>query len=176
MENSNLFLTPLDHNVVIIGYSATGKSYFADALMSMYPAYKLYRSDDYMDVGFKESLYKLKNHIMYDRNNLFKAGNLIPQPKIIVEGIQGYRLLRSGLEDGSFFANSIFVLTASKDTRQKRYLMRKDSIQKMRYLDSFDKTLDKIWTDYKVNLKEFKYNQSVPKPRITEINTDRWHP
>lgn len=160
-----LFLTPEDKNIVIIGYAATGKSFFADMLMSLginkYD-YKLIRSDDYQNKGFQQSLYVMMSHIQHMRLN--------GQERFIVEGIQGYRLLRKGLEEQTFFADVVFLMKADKATRHKRYLNRKDSIQKMGYLDGFDSMLNKVWLDYlNMVLQQQKTLKKIP--RLVEVNT-----
>ena len=73
---------------VIIGAPASGKTYFADELKRANSRHKLFRTDDYMNYGFKEALPML---LMDIATHVKKYKN----DKFIIEGVTGYRLLRS---------------------------------------------------------------------------------
>ncbi len=138
-----------EKTVVIIGKSATGKTTLADKLSKEFTSYRLFRTDDYASYGYEQSLYvlmeDLKNH---------------NGPKII-EGVQGYRLLRKGIELGTFQADLILITKASMEDRIKRYAKRGES-DKIKKLVGFDKNLDTVWRDY--------ITAYLPiEPRILEI-------
>jgi dephospho-CoA kinase len=148
-----------DKTIVIIGHSATGKTTLAEYISKLFPQYKVYHTDDYMEYGFKESLYKMMQHLEHKFTE-----------KIIVEGIQGVRLLRKGLETRTFYPDLIIQVTASKATRQERYIKQRFAPEKIRYLNGFDSMLDKIYAGYTAALT---VSSSLTKiPRIVKLKTD----
>lgn len=124
--------------IVVVGLPASGKTFVANELIEQYAkrAYKLYRTDDYIDWGFEESLYKLRDDLRRDLS-----------PRKIIEGVQGYRLLRKGLELGDFNPDVVIVVVASMAIRNDRYKKRPTSKGKG-INRGFDSTLTKIWNDY----------------------------
>lgn len=151
----SIHLKKSDKTVVIIGSSATGKSHVADVLAKHHQDFKLIRTDDYMQHGFKEALYVLRDDLKRDIS-----------PKKIIEGVQGVRLLRKGLELNDFFADVIVICDADFQTRVKRYAKRGEA-HKVRNLAGFDKMLGKIFKDYLDTLQ----THPCKKPRIVTIKT-----
>ena len=74
-----------DKHIIIIGSPASGKTTLSLKLLEK--GFKIIHTDDYMQYGFKDSLYKLLEDIQ--KLNL---------KNIVIEGILGYRLLRKGIE------------------------------------------------------------------------------
>lgn len=126
-------LTDRDKIVVIVGLPATGKTTLAKKLQEAHDKYSLYHTDDYIEHGFKESLYVMMRDIEADKNR-YK----------IIEGVQAYRLLRKGLELKTFFADCVIICSADYQTRLRRYKERGED----KDFTTFDKTLNKIWSDY----------------------------
>lgn len=146
-----------DKIVVIIGSSATGKTYIADLLKKKYTDFKVYHTDDYREHGFVEALYNLRKDLEFDIS-----------PRKMIEGVQGVRLLRKGLEMQDFFADVVIICNATMKKRINRYAKRGDS-HKVGNMKGFDKMLGKIFKDYLDML-----NSTTPEkgqPRILTINT-----
>lgn len=144
-----------DKVVVIIGSSATGKTYIADVLKKKYTDFKVYHSDDYREHGFKEALYKMRDDLALDIS-----------PRKMIEGIQGVRLLRKGLELNDFFADVVIICDATMKKRVNRYVKRGEA-DKINKLKGFDKMLGKIFKDYLDALP----SHPCKKPRIITITT-----
>jgi len=83
---------------VIIGHPDTGKTYLTDELAAQYPDHKVYHTDDYQKHGWDQSLYVMMRDIETDGAK-----------KIIVEGVQGYRLLRKWAQEGKPGADLIII-------------------------------------------------------------------
>lgn len=69
--------------LIIAWHPATGKTTLTKKLEELYPDHMIFHTDDYMEFGYKESIYKLID----DLNEFWFT-------KIIVEGIMGARLMR----------------------------------------------------------------------------------
>lgn len=143
-------ITENDKTVVIMGKAASGKSTLATKLKSENPRHTLYRTDDYAKHGFKESLYVLMEDLAKDSG-----------PKII-EGIQVGRLLRKGVELGTFRPDLIILTEAPYETREARYKSERDE-KKIKSLKSFDLALDTVFNEYLTNEKSL--------PRIEKVQT-----
>lgn len=126
-------LTDKDKIVVIVGLPATGKTTLLNELQEANEKYSLYHTDDYIEHGFKESLYVMMRDLEADKN-----------PYKIIEGVQAYRLLRKGLELKTFYADLVITCSADYQTRLTRYQQRGEN----KDFTTFDKTLGKIWSDY----------------------------
>lgn len=129
-----------DKNVLIIGHAGTGKTNFVQNIMASYvnlSNHKIIHSDDFISYGFEQSLYVLMEAISKEKS------------KTIVEGVQGYRLLRKGAELGTYKPDLIIIIKSTKTNEV--YKKRGKNIEKM---ESFNKSLDKIYHDYlKINNK-----------------------
>ena len=148
-------LKKTDHNIVVIGSSATGKTTIANKLAKKFPGYKVYHTDDYLQHGFKESLYVMRKDLAFDIS-----------PKKIIEGVQGVRLLRKGLEHNDFFADVIIVCDCTMQKRINRYKKRNE-LHKLPHLTGFDKMLGMIFKDY---LDKLAVHPSK-RPRILTVTT-----
>lgn len=123
-------------NILIIGCPASGKTYLANYLKEAHgKTHKFFHTDDYMAYGYKESLYVLMDDL--------KKTN---QPTII-EGVQGYRLLRKGVELNSYYPDIVVELKTSEARMLKTYNTERQG-KKIESLLAFNKTHDKILNDY----------------------------
>ena len=94
--------------------------------------YSVYHTDDYMEFGFEQSLYKLLADVDADEN-----------PYRIVEGVQGYRFVRKLLKRGTC-PSLIVATTATLETRRSRYRARSDGDKDFATLD---KSLSTGWQE-----------------------------
>jgi len=141
-----------ENTVLIIGKAASGKSTLASKLYKEHPEFLLFRSDDYIHHGYEQSLYALMDDITKNKGK-----------KMIIEGVQGYRLLRKGVELGTFTPDVIFITEASFQERCARYMNRGES-DKIKKLPGFDKNLDTVYREYLQN--------RTTEPRTVEIETE----
>lgn len=126
-------------NVLIIGPPASGKTTLASKLHEQNPLHQLIHSDDYMVHGYKEALYVMMADI---RKGYF------PQAKAsIIEGVQGYRLLRKGVELETYYPDLVIELQVSRERQAQIYADERDA-SKLKYLQGFDKMHQKILNDY----------------------------
>lgn len=135
MENLKESIKDLDikgQNVLIIGFPASGKTTLAELLNS--ENHTLIHSDDYMQFGFKESLYELLKDLEKIEGNT------------IIEGVMGYRLLRKGVELNSYFPNIVIEMKVIEATVKKRYQARDPT--KLNGALSMCKSCMKILGDY----------------------------
>lgn len=118
--------------IVIVGLPATGKSTLADQLMVEHPDFTLFRTDDYIQYGFRDSLFVLQ-------------GDVWMREKIIVEGVQAYRMLIAGVRDDNFYPDLVIHCSATTAEREKRYAERQLKIN-----SQFDNQLRTWWREYSV--------------------------
>lgn len=121
-------------NVLIIGCPASGKTYISNLIAD--DSHKIIRSDDYIQYGFAESMYKCLEDI-----------SLMGSTHTIVEGVQGYRMLRKGVELNSYFPDIVIEVVISEKTMNERYQNERDP-KKIKYLQGFGKAQQKILNDY----------------------------
>lgn len=132
-------------NVLIIGCPASGKTFLANNLKS--DNHKIIHTDDYMRYGYKESLYVMIEDIQ----------KLHVHTKSIVEGIQGYRLLRKGVELNCYHPDIVVQLEISEARMLQTYRTERPG-KKIDSLYAFNNMHDKILNDY------FRmYNPHKPK-------------
>lgn len=152
-------ILPKHKNVVIVGSSATGKTHLASLIKEQHPDFRVFHSDDYKNEkegNFKQALYDMMDDIRKDIS-----------PRKLIEGIQGVRLLRKGLEQKNFYADLVIVCHADWETRVQRYKARGEE-DKLRYVPGFDKMLGKIMADYLHMLKE---EPKERKPKIITVQS-----
>lgn len=121
-------------NVLIIGCPASGKSTLSKQLSDNNHA--LIHTDDYIKYGFKEGLYVLINDISMIKSNT------------IIEGVQGYRLLRKGVELNCYYPDIVIELCIGSEEVFKRYSDSRD-LQKLTNANRMHKANEIILKEYK---------------------------
>ncbi len=125
-------------NVLIIGCPASGKSYLGMLLAGMNPGHDLIHTDDYMPLGYEPALYAILEHLQA------RDGS---KPTII-EGVQGYRLLRKGVQLDSYYPDIVIELSISEDLMHRTYIRERNE-KKRQYLKGFNGMHRKILNDYR---------------------------
>ena len=131
---TNIKMNIKNKNVLIIGSPASGKTTFANELSKNNP-HKVFHADDYMEHGYKQALYVMMEDI--------KAC----QSCTIIEGIQGYRLLRKGVELNVYYPDLVIEMQITKEKQAEIYANERDP-SKLKYLRGFDGMHQKILNDY----------------------------
>lgn len=116
-------------NIVIIGNPATGKTMLARLIadrIGMYAAWKIVHTDDYIKEGEKDGYKQALYDMISDLQKIH-----IP---LIIEGVQGYRLLRKGVEgwEGWHFYPDIVIELTATDEQVKRVYERERMFDKRR--------------------------------------------
>lgn len=119
-------------NVLIIGCPASGKTYLSNKFQT---SHKKFHTDDYMKFGYEQSMYKVLEDIK--KSNEYT----------LVEGIQGYRLLRKGVQLDCYHPEIVIELIISDHKMLDIYRNERDE-KKIKYLKGFNKMHEKIINDY----------------------------
>ena len=131
-----LSLNIVDKNVLIIGPPASGKTWLCEQISNT--SHFTIRTDSYMLYGYNQSMYVCLDDI---RNAMdFKMNT-------IVEGIQGYRLLRKGVELDCYYPDIVIELEISEKRMHETYKKERDP-KKIKYLQSFNAAHQTILEDY----------------------------
>ena len=130
-------------NVLIIGMPASGKTYLSELLHRDNPTHRLVHTDSYIKYGYREALYKLIEDL-----------KKIKVPTII-EGVQGYRLLRKGVELDLYYPDIVIELEVTEARMLKTYKDKRNG-KDVRYLKGFNQMHQKILGDY------FRMNSKRP--------------
>lgn len=101
-------------NVLVIGYPATGKTFVAEQLHTLIKDHTFIHTDDYMSHGFEQSLYVMMEDIEKTHGST------------LIEGLLGYRLLRKGLELGTYRPDIVIDLRAPEERIIKTYEEERD--------------------------------------------------
>ena len=99
-------------NILIVGDPATGKSRLSDMLSHNHPGHEIIHTDVFMDNGYEKGLYDIMQAI---KNS---------DKPTLVEGVQGFRLLRKGLQQDSpvkYNPDNVIHLHSPKSSIQKAY-------------------------------------------------------
>jgi len=124
-------------NVLIIGPPASGKTMMAAKLWEQNQHHHIINTDDYMRYGYEQALYEVIN-------------TLKSMPKhinTIVEGVQGYRLLRKGVQLGIYFPQLVIEMEVTREQQMRIYENERDPA-KLKYLKGFNAAHQKILNDY----------------------------
>ena len=127
-------------NILIIGCPASGKTFMSALFNSN--EHQIFHTDDYIKYGYVESMYQCLNDVLKCEKNT------------IVEGVQGYRMLRKGVELNNYYPDIIVELKITEQLMIATYKKERNP-NKIKYLTGFNKLHDKILTDYK-NMKNTK--------------------
>lgn len=124
--------------IVIVGPPAAGKTTLTDLISERFNNVPMImRSDDYIKFGFKEAIYKM----MEDLENAEFS-------KIVIEGIQTARLLRKGIELGTFSYDLIIKLEPDLEILSKRYFEREGKAYPLSTL----KAVNTVWGEVESQL------------------------
>lgn len=141
--------------IVIYGHAKSGKILIANKL-SKKLNYKLIVSDDYIYLGFKESMYHIKDLI-----------NETKEP-LIIEGVQTSRLLRKGLEMNDFYADLIIHTEINTESLIIAYNNDNEGHKINNVINFNEKVIDKIF--YEWHDMQLRYYPEL-MPEIININT-----
>ena len=125
--------------LIIAWHPATGKTTLSLKLKELYPDHTLLHTDDYMEYGYKESVYKLIEDLeSYNYEN------------VIVEGIMGARLMRKLQELQFPWKVDLYIyITANLDTitdiytRERPDKKIKDIVATCKGLDTVNQEINK---------------------------------
>jgi len=142
------------NKIVIVGLPGSGKTHLVDMLDLSNDRTVIHTDDFILRNSFEQTLYD-----MYP--------SVLAAPRHIVEGVQGFRLLRKGMQKipkYNYQADLVIMAHCSKETRLERYRKREGK----EYDPSLDPVLGKVWNDY-ITLVSLS---DLPKPRIVYWNTE----
>lgn len=123
--------------IAVIGHSCSGKTKLTHELAKMYPDHRIFHTDKYRPADFEESMYAVMDDIARCKTQ-----------NIICEGIHTFRLLRKGAELRRLFFDVVIECKTDERTQMSRYMSERDA-SRWGYIPSFNKSLDKIYADYK---------------------------
>jgi len=100
-------------NVLIIGSPASGKTWLIEQIKEVAPYHNYIATDDYIkDNTFKGALYAM----MDDIKTFHDDGKLT-----VVEGVNGYRLLRKGVQEDTYYPDIVIECKTSQKNIEARY-------------------------------------------------------
>lgn len=135
-------MNPLHRNIqgksiLIIGAPASGKSTFARQLKVLNQEHVILHTDDYIKYGFEQAVDVILEDIK--RTNA----------PTIVEGMNGYRLLRRGYITGKYKPNLVVELLVTSEVQQKIYDTERDPYR-YPHMKKFYGAQLKVLDDYRV--------------------------
>ena len=131
MTIADVLTKDLKGDILIIGPPSSGKSWLAPRI-----GLPIIHTDSFIDYGYKIALYKLMDYM-----------EVTPAPRVI-EGVLGYRLLRKGVELGTYYPDTVIELEVSPERIEKTYKEERDA-KKLAYIKQFNDTHAKILADYR---------------------------
>lgn len=130
-------------NVLIIGPPASGKTYLSGIFS--HAGHDVIHTDDYMEFSFQEAMYRCMDDICD-----------ATQPTL-VEGVQGPRLLRKGVEMDCYYPDIVFEMVTSQERIEKTYREQRDPA-KLKGQKGFQRMNETILSDY--------FSMHNPKPPV----------
>ncbi len=125
-------------NIMTIGPAGSGKSWLAMELWKQKTRHLIVHTDDFMKYDYVLAMYKCLEHT----NGLIKTGGLT-----IVEGIQGYRMLRKGVEYNSYYPDIVIQLHITLEQQARIYAAKRKD-KDAQALKGFNRMHDTILKDY----------------------------
>lgn len=132
----------LTGNILILGNPGTGKTRLSKLMADNHPDHQVIHTDEFGLRGHEEGLY-----------TLMRALKEVDKPTII-EGIMGARLLRKGLQTGTYLPDTVIEMNTPTNTVVDMY--KRERIDRdPKYLQGLRTTNAKILKDYRnqTNLK-----------------------
>ena len=120
-------------SVLILGGPASGKTTLSNKLVDQ--NHKIIHMDDFNKYGFENSIFECLKAI--------ELCKVFP----LVEGVQGYRLLRKGVQLDCYYPDLVIELEISEEEMVNRYKAERD-VKKIKHLNSFLKSQKKIRDQY----------------------------
>ena len=114
MTRDELLKTKLSGNILIIGGPATGKTTLSKQLSESLQDHTVIHTDTFMARGYEQGLYDILDHL-----------KTIQGPTLI-EGVQGFRLLRKGAQLGSYYPDMVIDVETSQKNIERTYNTERD--------------------------------------------------
>lgn len=147
--------------LIIAWHPATGKTTLSNKLKELYPDHTLLHTDDYMEHGYKESVYKLIEDL---ESYWFQ--------NVIVEGIMGARLMRKLQEVHKEAKVDLYVYISAKFdhiidvyTRERPDKKLKDIEATIKGLDTVHNSID-LSSQAHLNISMFDFAEHSKLPDI----------
>jgi len=121
-------------NVLIIGCPASGKTWLCGQLDCS--GHRVIHTDKYVVSGYEMGMYAALNDAV---------GSEKPT---VAEGVHGYRMLRKGAEYGSYYPDIVIEMKVSEQRMLSTYRNERNP-NKIKYLQQFNATHEKILNDYR---------------------------
>lgn len=148
-------------SILIIGFTKTGKVKLAEKLGNILNI-NVIKTDEYLK-KYNNDLGKSLDHLYKDAMELESK-----ELQYIIEGTLGFRLLRKGVEEGTYNPDFIIRTVCSEDNIVKYYKEDGES-HKIKKAMTLNKGLTKIWKDY---LHEFAARPFEKIPDYMEVDTN----
>jgi len=145
--------------LILAWHPATGKTTLSEKLKAIYPDHTLLHTDDYMEHGYKESVYKLIEDL-----ESYKFHN------VIVEGIMGARLMRKLQEVKPDVKVDLYVYLSAKFdhiidvyTRERPDKKLKDIEATIKWLDTVHNSIElSAQAHLNINMSDFAEHDKLP--------------
>jgi dephospho-CoA kinase len=150
MTTKELLESDISGNILLIGNPGAGKTTLSKKLAEKMPDHRLIHTDEYMP--YKEGLYDVLDEIKATEGNT------------IIEGVNGTRLLRKGLQQKSYNPDYVIHLRTLEKNVEKTYKNERDP-NKLKYLKGGNVANSNI-------LKEYRGMYNPKPPVFLEVFND----
>lgn len=141
-------------SVVILGAPESGKTWLSEQLADQFDF--IVHTDDYIKYGFEQSMYRVLDDVVLAQ----KLGK-----RVLVEGVQCYRLLRKGVQLNSFYPQLVIELKVSELYIQAQYQTRGE-------FGKWRSVKQMMWNNQKV-LGDYISMPNKHKPTWVVVKNDR---